>query len=97
MNRLHVKFIKWLANKFGYKIAMVKVSNRTTSIEGDKELLRYTDLPGYLFKKEPLRRIIPSVTPTSAKEMWLADPTPDVSNIPPITKLTPEQLKEVGL
>ena len=97
MNRLHVKFIKWLANKFGYKIAMVKVSNGTTSIEGDNELLRYTDLPGYLFKKEPLRRVIPHKTPTSAKEMWLADPTPDVSNIPPITKLTPEQLKEIGL
>jgi len=56
MKRLHVKFIKWLANKFGYKIAMVKASNGTTTIVGDNELLRYTDLSGYLFKKEPLKR-----------------------------------------
>jgi hypothetical protein len=97
MNKLHVKFIKWLSNKFGYKIAMVKALNGTTSIEGDNELLRYTDLPGYLFKKEPLKRVILSKAPTSAKEMWLADPTPDVSNVQPITKLTPEQLKELGL
>ena len=59
MNRLHVKFIKWVANKFGYKIAMVKALNGTTTIEGDNELLRYTDLTGYLFKKEPLKRTYP--------------------------------------
>lgn len=97
MNRLHVKFIKWLANKFGYKIAMVKALNGTTTIEGDNELLRYTDLSGYFFKKEPLKRVTPSKAPTSAKEMWLVDPTPDVSKVQPITKLTPEQLKEIGL
>ena len=61
MNRLHVKFIKWLSNKFGYKIAMVKHANYTTSIQGNKELLRYTDIAGYLFKKEPLKRILPEV------------------------------------
>ena len=61
MNRLHVKFIKWLSNKFGYKIAMVKAANGTTTIEGDKELLRYTDISGYLFKKEPLKRVLPKV------------------------------------
>lgn len=65
MNRLHVKFIKWVANKFGYKIAMVKSLNGTTFIEGDNELLRYTDLSGYLFKKEPLSRIQPSKAPLS--------------------------------
>lgn len=97
MNRLHVKFIKWLANKFGYKIAMVKVLNGTTAIEGDNELLRYTDLSGYLFKKEPLSRIQPSKAPTSAKEMLLFEPKPDVNKIQPIIKLTPEQLKEIGL
>jgi hypothetical protein len=97
MNRLHVKFIKWVANIFGYKIAMVKVLNGTTTIEGDNELLRYTDLSGYIFKQEPLSRIKPHKTPTSAQEMFLTEPKPDVSKIPPITKLTPEQLKEVGL
>jgi hypothetical protein len=29
--------------------------------------------------------------------MFLADPVPDVDNIKPITKLTPKQLKELGL
>ena len=80
MNRLHVKFIKWLANKFGYKIAMVKTLNETTNIEGDNELLRYTDLSGYLFKKEPLKRTHPKfvepepikpLTPEQLKEIGL--------------------------
>jgi len=97
MNRLHVKFIKWLSNKFGYKIAMLKAANGTTTIEGDKDLLRYVDISGYFFKKEPLSRIKPSKTPTSGKEMFLAEPKPDVTNMPPITRLTPEQLKEIGL
>jgi len=100
MKRLHVKFIKWLSNKFGYKIAMLKASNGTTTIEGDKELLRYVDISGYFFKKEPLSRVQPSKTPTSAKEMFLAEPKwglPDVSEMPPIKKLTPEQLKELGI
>ena len=62
MNRLHVKFIKWLSNKFGYKIAMIKAANGTTTIEGDRALLRYTDISGYLFKKEPLKRVLPKVS-----------------------------------
>jgi hypothetical protein len=61
MNRIHVKFIKWMSNKFGYKIAMLKSSNGTTTIEGDKELLRYLDVSGYFFKKEPLKRTYPKV------------------------------------
>ena len=82
MNRLHIKFIKWLSNIFGYKIAMLKAANGTTTIEGDKELLMYVDISGYFFKKEPLKRIIPK---------------PDATGKTPITKLTPEQLKEIGL
>lgn len=56
MKRLHIKFIKWLSNKFGYKIIMLKAKNGTTTIEGDLELLPYVDISGYFFKKEPLRR-----------------------------------------
>jgi hypothetical protein len=59
MKRLHVKFIKWLSNKFGYKIVMLKASNGTTTIEGDKELLKYVDITGYFSKKEPLKRTYP--------------------------------------
>ena len=81
----------------GYKIAMIKFGGETPgiTIEGDKELLRYVDITGYSFNKEPLSRT--HKTPTSAKEMFLAEPKPDVSNKPHITKLTPEQLKELGL
>lgn len=56
MNRIHVKFIKWLSNKFGYKIAMLKASKGITTIEGDRELLKYVDISGFFFKKEPLSR-----------------------------------------
>ena len=97
MNRIHIKFIKWLSNKFGYKIAMLKASIGTTTIEGDKELLRYVDVSGYFFKKEPLSRVQSSKAPTSAKEMFLAEPKPDISDIVPIKPLTPEQLKELGI
>jgi hypothetical protein len=58
MNRLHVKFIKWLSNKFGYKIVMLKSEKGTTTIEGDKEVLPYVDITGYFFKKEPIKRKI---------------------------------------
>jgi hypothetical protein len=35
---------------------MLKASNGTTTIEGDKELLRYVDVTGYFFKKDPIKR-----------------------------------------
>ena len=56
MKRLHVKLIKWLSNKFGYKIVMLKGENGKTIIEGNREVLPYVDISGYFFKKEPLRR-----------------------------------------
>ena len=80
MNRLHIKFIKWLPNIFGYKIAMLKAANGTTTIEGDKELLKYVDISGYFFRKEPLKRNYPKfikperikpLTPEQLKEIGL--------------------------
>jgi len=67
MKRYPALFIKWLANRFGYKIAMIKIdgnnkqnSGKTyiphTIIEGDIELLRYVDISRYSFKKEPFNR-----------------------------------------
>jgi hypothetical protein len=99
MKRLHVKLIKWFANKLGYKIAMIKIGGETPSItiEGDKELLRYVDITGYTFKKEPLSRIQTSRAPRSAKEMFLAEPVPNIDNVKLIKPLTPEQLKELGI
>jgi hypothetical protein len=97
MGRLHVKFIKWISNKFGYKIAMLKTGKGTTTIEGNIELLKYVDISGYFFKKEPLSRKQPSKTPTSAKEMFLSEPVPDIFNVGPLVKLTPKQLKDLGI
>jgi len=80
MNRLHVKFIKWLSNKLGYKIVMLKAADGTTTIEGDKDLLRYVDISGYFFKKEPLKRTYPKfiepepikpLTPEQLREIGL--------------------------
>ena len=82
MKRLHMKFIKWLSKGFGYKIVMLKAKNGTTTIEGDKELLRYVDVSGYFFKKEPLKRTYPKVkepelikplTPEQLKELGLSN------------------------
>jgi hypothetical protein len=58
MERLIVKFIKWLSNKLGYKIAMLKSGNEHAIIEGDLDLLKYVDISGYFFKKQPLKRTI---------------------------------------
>ena len=81
MKRLHIKFIKWLSNGFGYKIVMLKAKNGTNfPIEGDREVLPYVDISGYFFKKEPLKRTYPK----------FIEPEP-------IKPLTPEQLKELGI
>ena len=56
-----VKIIKWLSHKMGYKIAMIKIGGEVPglTINGDKELLRYVDITGYTFKKEPIKRTYP--------------------------------------
>jgi len=56
-----VKIIKWLSHKMGYKIAMIKIGGEIPSItiDGDKELLRYIDITGYTFKKDPIKRTYP--------------------------------------
>jgi hypothetical protein len=59
MKRIPTLIVKWFANKLGYTIVMLKASNGTTTIEGDKELLRYVDVTGYVFKKEPPKRTYP--------------------------------------
>jgi hypothetical protein len=80
MKRIPILIVKWLANKFEYKIVMLKAKNGTTIIEGDKELLKYVDITGYFFKKEPLKRTYPKfiepkpikqLTPEQLKELGL--------------------------
>jgi len=82
MKRIPTLIIKWLANKIGYKIVMIKIGGKVPgiTIDGDKELLRYVDITGYAFKKEPLKRTFPKVIESE-----------------PIKPLTSEQLKELGL
>jgi len=80
MKRIPILIVKWLANKFEYKIVMLKAKNGTTIIEGNKELLKYVDITGYFFKKEPLKRTYPKfiepepikqLTPEQLKELGL--------------------------
>ena len=80
MKRYPVLFIKWLANRFGYKIAMLKAAKGTTTIEGDIELLRYVDISGYFLNKESLKRTyskftepepIKPLTPEQLKELGI--------------------------
>ena len=87
MGRLHVKLIKWISNKFGYKIAMLKAANGTTTVEGNIELLRYVDISGYFFKKEPLKRNYP-------KSVLYPSAFVEPERIKPLTH---EQLKELGI
>ena len=56
-----IKIIKWLSHKMGFKIAMIKIGGEVPglTIDGDKELLRYIDITGYAFKKDPLKRTYP--------------------------------------
>lgn len=57
MKRIPALFVKWLANCFGYKIGMIKIKKGETTIEGDREILRYLDISGYIFQKEPINRV----------------------------------------
>jgi hypothetical protein len=75
-----IKIIKLLANFIGYKIALIKAENGSIDIQGDKELLKYIDITGYTFKKEPLKRTFPKptkpeyivpLTPEQLKEVGL--------------------------
>jgi hypothetical protein len=47
---------------------MLKASNGVTAFEGDKELLRYVDISGYFFKKEPLKRTYPKFENRTRKD-----------------------------
>jgi len=77
-----IKIIKWLSHKMGYKIVMIKIGGKVPgiTIDGDKELLRYVDITGYTFKKDPLKRTYPKfvepepikpLTPEQLKELGI--------------------------
>ena len=53
------KIAKGILKLQGYKIVIIRVQNGYTHIDGDKELLKYTDITGFLYNKEPLKRTYP--------------------------------------
>jgi hypothetical protein len=87
LKRLDYKFVAIkqtpITNRYGEKVIKHNVYTEipTLFIEGDKELLRYTDVMGYISGKDPLKRGY-SYSPEFP---W---PTP-------ISKLPPEVLAEI--
>ena len=56
MKGLQLKLAKWLLKRLDYKFVAVRASNGSTDIEGDRFLLQYVDVVGYLFNKLPMTR-----------------------------------------
>ena len=83
-NKLHTRFIQWVAKKFGYEILMVKVKsdkNPTTFVDGNIKMFKYFDT-GFFFNLEPKSR-------TVKVEQKPKDNLPN--------KLSKEQLEELGI
>jgi hypothetical protein len=84
-NKIHTRFVQWVARKFGYEILMVKVKsdkNVISSVDGNFKMFKYFDTTGFLFNLEPLSRTVK------------AEPKPK-DNLP--NKLSKEQLEELGI
>ena len=41
MRNFKIQLVKWLANKFGYKVAIVKVKDYCITVEGDLDLITH--------------------------------------------------------
>jgi hypothetical protein len=55
-NSWRFKLGRYLLKSLGFHVAMIKICDGTTTIEGDRELVKYVDFTGYIFNKEPLKR-----------------------------------------
>lgn len=84
MQRIPTLIVKWFANKLGYKVVMLKAAKGITTIEGDKELLRYVDISGYFFKKETIKQKLNNL-PNLPSEIsdWDVTLTDGLENEPP--------------
>lgn len=73
-----------ITNRYGEKVIKHNVYTEipTLFIEGDKELLRYTDVTGYIYGKDPLKREYD---------------TPEFRWPTPVNKLPPEVIAEIEL
>ena len=56
MKKLLYNLAKKVLRRQGYKIALIKVDNGHTEVDGDFEWIKYTDIVGYTLKKDPLKR-----------------------------------------
>lgn len=79
MKKLQLKLAKYLFKQLGYKIVAIRAADGNTDIEGDKFLLQYVDVVGYLFKKNPIKRNID--TPREKPSVF--------------EELSPEMVKEI--
>jgi hypothetical protein len=51
--KLETGFITWLANKFGYRIVLIKVAKKEIIVKGNEDVIRFMDLTmksGYFSK-----------------------------------------------
>ena len=56
MKKVLYDLAKRVLRKQGYKIALIKVDNGHTQVDGDFEWIKYVDIVGYVSKKDPLKR-----------------------------------------
>ncbi len=80
-----------ITNRYGEKVIKHNVYAEipTLFVEGDKELLRYTDVIGYIGGKDPLKR--------ESKYSYLKYDATEFPWSTPISKLPPEVLAEIEL
>ena len=56
MNKLKFRLAKWLLNSDGFEVVALKSKDGNLFIEGDTRAIRYMDINGYFWNKQPLRR-----------------------------------------
>jgi hypothetical protein len=56
MKKLQLNVSKWLLKRLGYKFVAVKAAEGYLDIQGDKFFLKYVDVVGFTFNKQPMNR-----------------------------------------
>ncbi len=92
MKKLQLKLAKYLFKQLGYKIVAIRAANGNTDIEGDKFLLQYVDVIGYLFNKYPIKRNID--VPWEKPSVFEKLPPEILQEIESTTEPFPEEIKK---
>ena len=53
MRELTIKFIKWLSDRIGFKVIILREIDGSLFFEGDMYLMAYIDIHGYFNNEEP--------------------------------------------